>query len=135
MTCSTQSRCDLVPVRSRCTCPVCDLDMITKNPRPVSVCVSCSISLQKIHLPWQFISARTRRIAYCENINYYHPSTKMRKGNVFRCAYLLTVGSIVTITHDALDLTIQGPPSACPALDPDSPSVQGPPRYVQTFSL
>ena len=44
---------------------------------------------------------------------YYHPPSKLREGNVFSRASLfvgLGLGVHVTITHDTLDLTVQGPP-------------------------
>ena len=47
---------------------------------------------------------------------YYHPATKLREGIVY-CFHLcvcLSVhrgGPLVTTTYDALDLTVQGPPT------------------------
>ena len=41
----------------------------------------------------------------------YCPLTKLREGNVFTCVYLSVHGGPhVTITYDALDLTLQPPP-------------------------
>ena len=49
-------------------------------------------------------------------VNFYHPPTELREGNVFVHVYpsvSLSVhrggGPCMTITHDALDLTVQGP--------------------------
>ena len=46
---------------------------------------------------------------------YYQPLTKLREGNVFSCVYLSATlsregVSYVTITHNAMELTIQRPP-------------------------
>ena len=46
---------------------------------------------------------------------HYRQPTELRKGNLFSHVFLsfcLLVRSLVTITHDALDLTVQGPPSS-----------------------
>ena len=44
---------------------------------------------------------------------YYRTPTKLREGNVFTCVCLFTGDGVpmfhVTTTHDALDLTLQGP--------------------------
>ena len=43
---------------------------------------------------------------------------EIAEGNVFSlvCLSFCPQGSFVTITHDALDLTVQGPPPHCPML-------------------
>ena len=52
---------------------------------------------------------------------HYRPQTKLREGNVFICV-CLSFGSRgnshVTITHDALDLTVQSPPHIRPLTHP-----------------
>ena len=45
-----------------------------------------------------------------EKSTFYGPPMKLREGNIFSHARLSTVGSHVTITYYALDLTIQGLP-------------------------
>ena len=56
------------------------------------------------HSDRTWITLTERYIAY-----YYHPPTKLWEGNVFSHACLSTKGPDVAITHDAVDLTIQGP--------------------------
>ena len=52
---------------------------------------------------------------YChQDINIILPPDnvmELREGNVFSLVCLFIGGSHVTVNHDALDLTIQGPPS------------------------
>ena len=57
--------------------------------------------------------------------NYFCPPMKLRECNVFMCvSFCPQRRSHVTITHDALDFTIQGPPLAQSPLyrDPSGPS-------------
>ena len=44
--------------------------------------------------------------------NYYRPPTKLREGNVF--SRVCSGRSLVIVTHDALDITIQGAPPPPP---------------------
>ena len=50
---------------------------------------------------------------------FYHLLTKLREGNVFNRVYLpfCSRGSAVTITHNALDLTMKGPPTPSPDME------------------
>ena len=55
---------------------------------------------------------------FTDNCSYYCLPMKLQEGNIFTGVYLsfCLVGFHVTITHDALDLTIQGPPSPSSSL-------------------
>ena len=45
-------------------------------------------------------------------MDHYRPPTKLRESNVFsRVCLSVHRGDHVTITHDAFDLTVQGPPA------------------------
>ena len=43
-------------------------------------------------------------------VHLYRPQKKLREGNIFTGVCLFTRVSHVTITHDALDLTVPTPP-------------------------
>ena len=74
---------------------------------------------------------------------FYHPPTKLREGNVFTGVSLFVrrMGfRLVTITHDTLEVTVQGPPppDMGPVGEPPPPLVTSggyPLRPVQTCSL
>ena len=71
-----------------------------------------------------YVTTRERKqlITVCKKyLHFYCPPTKFREGNVFSrvvlsvCVFTGEGGSHVTITHDALDLTLQIPPNLpCP---------------------
>ena len=111
MTCSTQTRCEMVPVRSRGIYPVYDLEMITENPRsaPVCVCPAEYLCKKSIYPGNLYVAEPGRLVIVKTNIA---PTHQRRCGKVmfFSRAYLFTVGSVVTITHGVLSLIIQGPP-------------------------
>ena len=72
--------------------------------------------------------------------NYYRPPTELREGNVFSCVcpFRLSVHrwSYVTITHDALDLTVEGSPLPRPSPPLQTREYDGHhQRPVQTHSL
>ena len=63
----------------------------------------------------------------------FFPPTKLREGNVFSRVSLsvcLSTGEDVTINHDALDLTVQGPPPpSCTPRHGTSPRLPGTSLY------
>ena len=71
---------------------------------------------------------------------FYHPPTKLRGVNVFTdvCLSFCSGGSHVTITHDALDLTVHPPTDMGPHSTGTSPAVTSGGHHwrpVQTCSL
>ena len=71
-----------------------------------------SSSVKVVNTPFQYhvqyyaLHIRKKILSIC----YYRPPTKLRGGNVFTRVCLFTgVVPHGTITHDALDLTVQGP--------------------------
>ena len=74
---------------------------------------------------------------------FYRPPSKLREGNVFSrvCLSIHRGGSLATITHDALDLTVQGPSPESLCISPFKQAPQlvisggQDPRPIQTCSL
>ena len=98
--------------------------------------IHCSIylyapapSLKKCYFCYEqiYLSLAGKVLSVCKVQNGFitAPPTKLWEGNVFTCVCLsVHRGPHLTITHDALGLTVQGPPPALPPPNID----MGPPQ-------
>ena len=93
--------------------------------------ILCEVFLNDFFGTQKTVRSSSPRLIFCR------PPTKLRIGNVFSrvCMSVCSQGSHVTITHDTLDVTIQGSPDMFKR-DQFGPHCTGSaPRHVQTCSL
>ena len=97
-------------------------------------CYFISIEFSDI-TDWYWLIHRCGRFVPVWGLTFYRLPTKYREGNVFARVYLST-GGHVTITHDALDLTIQDlPPGPGSGSDPSRHGISRPTQLPQTCDL
>ena len=97
-------------------------------------CYFISIEFSDI-TDWYWLIHRCGRFVPVWGLTFYRLPTKWREGNVFVRVYLST-GGHVTITHDALDLTIQDPPPGLGSgSDPSRHGISRPTQLPQTCDL